>query len=182
VAALPHPHILAIHDFGTAEGTAYAVMELLEGETLRDRLAGGALPIRKATEYAVQIADGLGAAHEKGIVHRDLKPENIFIRKDGRVKILDFGLARQSAVGEAEELQQSSPTVSRHTEPGTVLGTVGYMSPEQVRGQIVDHRADVFAFGAVLYEMVSGARAFQHPSKVEAIETPSARSLVSELS
>ena len=167
VAALSHPHILANHDFGTADGTAYAAMELLEGETLRDRLAGGALPVRKATEYAVQIADGLAAAHEKGIVHRDLKPENVFIQKDGRVKILDFGLARQSTVAGADTPQESSPTVSRFTDPGTVLGTVGYMSPEQVRGQAVDHRADVFAFGAVLYEMVSGARAFQHASKVE---------------
>jgi Tol biopolymer transport system component/tRNA A-37 threonylcarbamoyl transferase component Bud32 len=167
VAALSHPHILSIHDFGTVDGTAYAVMELLEGETLRDRLAGGALPIRKATEYAVQIADGLAAAHEKGIVHRDLKPENVFVTKDGRVKVLDFGLARQGVAPGADEPEESSPTVSRYTDPGTVLGTVGYMSPEQVRGQTVDHRADVFAFGAILYEMVSGARAFRHASKVE---------------
>jgi Tol biopolymer transport system component len=167
VAALSHPHILSIHDFGTVDGTAYAVMELLEGETLRDRLAGGALPIRKAAEYAVQVADGLAAAHEKGIVHRDLKPENVFITKDGRVKILDFGLARQGLAGAPGDEQESSPTMSRYTDPGTVLGTVGYMSPEQVRGQSVDHRADFFAFGAILYEMVSGRRAFRHDSKVE---------------
>ncbi len=167
VAALSHPHILSIHDFGTVDGTAYAVMELLEGETLRDRLHGGALPIRKAAEYAVQIADGLAAAHEKGIVHRDLKPENIFVSKDGRVKILDFGLARQGLVGAAGDEEESSPTMSRYTDPGTVLGTVGYMSPEQVRGQNVDHRADFFAFGAILYEMVSGRRAFRQDSKVE---------------
>ena len=167
MAALSHPHILAIHDFGTADGTAYAVMELLEGETLRDRLAGGALPIRKAIEYAVQIADGLAAAHEKGIVHRDLKPENVFVpegrpRQDPRLRPR---APRQPSP--RRRAQESSPTVSRYTDPGTVLGTVGYMSPEQVRGQAVDHRADVFAFGAVLYEMVSGRRAFQHASKVE---------------
>jgi Tol biopolymer transport system component/tRNA A-37 threonylcarbamoyl transferase component Bud32 len=167
VATLSHPHILSIHDFGTLDGTAYAVMELLEGETLRDRLAGGALPVRKATEYAVQLADGLAAAHDKGIVHRDLKPENVFVTKDGRVKILDFGLARHGVVAVAADEEESSPTVSRYTDPGTVLGTVGYMSPEQVRGQAVDHRADFFAFGAILYEMVSGARAFRRDSKVE---------------
>ncbi len=165
VAALSHPAILAIFDFGSADGIAYAVTELLEGETLRDRLVGGPLPVRRAVEYAVQIADGLGAAHEKGIVHRDLKPENLFVTNDGRVKILDFGLARQTIVLQADDT--SSPTLSRHTEPGTVLGTVGYMSPEQVRGLPADQRSDVFSFGAVLYEMLSGHRAFKGDSAAE---------------
>ena len=124
MAALSHPNILAIHDFGNHEGTAYAVMELLEGETLRQRLAAGPLPARKAMECAAQVARGLAAAHEKGIVHRDLKPENVIVTPDGRVKILDFGLARQAApVGSGDET--SSPTLAHHTEPGTVMGTVG---------------------------------------------------------
>jgi Tol biopolymer transport system component len=165
VAALSHPGILAIFDFGTADGVAYAVTELLDGETLRDRLAHGPLAVRKAVEYAIQIAEGLGAAHEKGIVHRDLKPENLFLTNDGRVKILDFGLARQTIVAQPEDT--SSPTLSRHTEPGTVLGTVGYMSPEQVRGLPADQRSDVFSFGAVLYEMLSGRRAFKGDSSAE---------------
>ena len=159
VAALSHPNILAIHDFGREAGTAYAVMELLEGETLRERLAAGALPVRKAVEYAVQIAQGLAAAHDKGIVHRDLKPENVFVTRDGRLKILDFGLAkRDAAAGDGSET--SSPTAARPTEPGAVLGTVGYMSPEQVRGQPADARSDIFSLGTVLYEMLSGRRAF----------------------
>ncbi len=165
VAALSHPGILAIFDFGSADGIAFAVTELLTGETLRDRLAQGPLAVRKAVEYAVQIAEGLGAAHEKGIVHRDLKPENLFLTNDGRVKILDFGLARQTIVLAADDT--SSPTLSRHTEPGTILGTVGYMSPEQVRGLSADARSDVFSFGAVLYEMLSGRRAFKGDSAAE---------------
>jgi serine/threonine protein kinase len=132
VAALSHPNILAIFDFGQSDGTTYAVMELLEGETLRERLEAGALPLRKAVEYGQQIAQGLAAAHDKGIVHRDLKPENVFVTGDGRVKILDFGLARHEAPSEEGT---RSPTVTRGTEPGAVMGTVGYMSPEQVRGQ-----------------------------------------------
>jgi eukaryotic-like serine/threonine-protein kinase len=159
VAALSHPNILSIFDFGTQEGTAYAVMELLEGETLRGKLDTGPIPQKQAVDYALQVAKGLSAAHEKGIVHRDLKPENLFVSKDGHVKILDFGLAKKTeAVGREE--QTSAPTVSGHTEPGTVMGTVGYMSPEQVRGLPVDHRSDIFSFGAILYEMLSGKKAF----------------------
>ncbi len=166
VAALSHPNILAIHDFGQAESTHYAVMELLEGQTLREALAGGPLPAKKATEYGRQIAEGLAAAHDKGIVHRDLKPENLFVTHDGHVKILDFGLARQGVVAKAGA-DTSSPTVARGTEPGTVMGTAGYMAPEQVRGEVADHRADIFAFGAVLYEMLTGRRAFERATNAE---------------
>jgi eukaryotic-like serine/threonine-protein kinase len=169
VAALSHPNILAIHDFGRLEGVAYAVMELLEGETLREKLAGGALPARKAADYGVQIAHGLAAAQEKGIVHRDLKPENVFVTKEGRVKILDFGLARV-AVGPAIGADATqSPTAARSTEPGTAMGTVGYMSPEQVRGAVADHRSDIFSFGCVLYEMLAGRRAFQKETAAETL-------------
>jgi eukaryotic-like serine/threonine-protein kinase len=159
VAATSHPNILAIFDIGRADRIAFAVTELLDGETLRARLGAGPIPMRKAIEYAVQIAEGLGAAHDKGIVHRDVKPENLFVTKDGRVKILDFGLARQVIVPGVEDT--NSPTLSHHTELGTVLGTVGYMSPEQVRGKPADHRSDLFSFGAVLYEMLTGRRAFK---------------------
>jgi len=161
-SALNHPNILTVFDTGSQDSTVYLVTELLEGETLRERLSGGALPVRKAVEIAVQIARGLAAAHEKGIVHRDLKPENLFLTRDGRVKILDFGLARLQPSNIAE-----APTILTGTEPGVVLGTVGYMAPEQVRGQPADHRADVFAFGAVLYEMLAGRRAFQRDSAAE---------------
>ncbi|MGA6987697.1 MAG: protein kinase [Terriglobales bacterium] len=165
VAALNHPNIMAIHDFGEHERSPYIVAELLEGETLRERLRGGALPTRKATDYAEQIARGLAAAHEKGIVHRDLKPENIFITRDGRVKILDFGLAKL-ARHEGIPATDAATLVSQ-TEPGVVMGTVGYMSPEQVRGQTADHRSDLFSFGAILYEMLSGRRAFRGETSVE---------------
>jgi len=165
VAALSHPSILAIFDVGTADGVSYAVMELLTGETLRARLADGPLPVRKALDYAIQIANGLGAAHQKGIVHRDLKPENLFLTNEGRGKILDFGLARQS--GLTDTADANAPTVAGSTEPGTVLGTVGYMSPEQVRGSSADARSDIFSFGAVLYEMLSGRRAFKGESAAE---------------
>ena len=165
VAALSHPNILAIHDVGTTDGTAYAVTELLDGATLRDRLEHGGLPVRKCVEYGIQIADGLAAAHEKGIVHRDLKPENVFVTPDGRVKILDFGLAKAAAPLDAAET--NSPTMSSPTDPGTVLGTVGYMSPEQVRGKPADHRSDIFSLGAVLYEMATGSRAFKGDSAIE---------------
>jgi Tol biopolymer transport system component len=168
VAALSHPNILAIYDFGTADGRAYAVMELLEGSTLRDVLADGPLSQRSAVAYAVQIARGLAAAHDKGIVHRDLKPENVFVTADERVKILDFGLARQDPIASgAAGSPTLSPTIQSPTEPGTVLGTVGYMAPEQVRGAATDHRADLFAFGAVLYEMVTGVRAFLRETAAE---------------
>ncbi|MEI6669873.1 MAG: protein kinase [Acidobacteriota bacterium] len=158
VAALSHPNILSIFDFGREGATAYAVMELLEGETLRARLSQGALPPRKAIDLAVQIADGLAAAHEKGIVHRDLKPENIFVTGEGRAKILDFGVAKRA--GGPGEGGANAETRVAQTGQGTVLGTVGYMSPEQVRGEAVDHRSDLFVFGAVLYEMLAGRRAF----------------------
>jgi serine/threonine protein kinase/tetratricopeptide (TPR) repeat protein len=158
-SALNHPNILTIHDIGTEEGLPFVVSELLEGETLRERLAGGALQARKALSYAVQVAHGLSAAHEKGIVHRDLKPENIFVTRDGRVKILDFGLAKLSQPEGAATPQSDLPT--QGTEPGVVLGTLGYMSPEQVRAKPADARSDIFAFGTILYEMLSGWRAFQ---------------------
>jgi Tol biopolymer transport system component len=141
-------------------------MELLEGETLRERLRGGALPLRKAVDYAGQIARGLAAAHARGIVHRDLKPENLFVTSDGRVKVLDFGLARQDAP-RADASDTHSPTLERATDPGSVLGTVGYMSPEQVRGQPADARSDIFSMGAVLYEMLAGRRAFQRETAAE---------------
>ena len=163
--ALNHPNILAVHDTGHHEGSPYVVSELLEGQTLRERAAGGALPLRKAVEIGAQIARGLAAAHDKGIVHRDLKPENIFVTSDGQVKILDFGLAKltQPETG----AQSESPTEARGTDAGTVLGTVGYMSPEQVRGAPVDHRSDIFSFGTILYELVSGRRAFRRDTSAE---------------
>ncbi len=164
VAALSHPNILSIHDFGTSDGVAYAVMELLEGETLRSRLESAAVPQRRAVEIAIAIARGLAAAHEKGIVHRDLKPENVFLTADNRVKILDFGLAKKVS---SEREGTNAPTAAAATEPGTVMGTVGYMSPEQVRGRDVDPRTDIFSFGAILYEMLSGRRAFRGDSHVE---------------
>ena len=165
--ALNHPNILVIHHIGLHNGAPYIVSELLEGETLRDRLAAGALPQRKATNYALQIAKGLAAAHEKGIVHRDIKPDNIFITEDGRVKILDFGLAKLTATVDGLEAQTDVPTRKVNTNPGTVMGTVGYMSPEQLKGKQVDHRSDIFSFGAILYEMLSGKRAFRGDSMAE---------------
>ena len=166
VAALSHPNILAIHDFGTHEGISYAVMELLEGETLRGKLNLGPLPQKQAVDYALQIAKGLSAAHERGFVHRDLKPENLFLTKDGHLKILDFGLAKREAPAAPDE-ETSAPTVSRQTEPGTVMGTVGYMSPEQVRGFPIDHRSDIFSFGVILYELLSGKRAFRRDTAAD---------------
>ncbi len=162
VAALSHPNVLAIFDTGSHDGRLYAVTELLEGETLRERLRQGPLPIRKAIDWAVQIAHGLAAAHDKHLVHRDLKPENIFLLADGPVKILDFGLARHTPDPEA-----ATETYQAVTHAGAVLGTVGYMAPEQVRGQGVDTRADLFAFGAVLYEMLTGQRAFRRDTPAE---------------
>src|ERR1700737_3149548 len=166
VAALSHPNILAIHDFGNQDGVAYAVMELLEGATLRGKLDAGPITQKQAVDYALQVAKGLSAAHEKGIVHRDLKPENLFITRDGHLKILDFGLAKKvEAVAPGKET--SAPTGSGHTEPGTVMGTVGYMSPEQVRGLPVDHRSDIFSFGTILYELLSGKKAFSRPTAAD---------------
>ena len=164
-AALNHPNILAVHQMGTYEGAPYLVSELLEGETLREQIRRGRLLVRKAIDYGVQIARGLAAAHEKGIVHRDLKPENLFVTKDGRVKILDFGLAKLTQPQSNSE--RSAPTLTAETEEGVVMGTVGYMAPEQVRGQTADYRADIFAFGAILYEMLAGKRAFQKPTSPE---------------
>ncbi|MDX6445450.1 MAG: eukaryotic-like serine/threonine-protein kinase [Blastocatellia bacterium] len=164
--ALNHPNILSIYHIGTHEGAPYIVSELLEGETLRERMAGGALPQRKAIDYALQIAKGLAAAHDKGIVHRDIKPDNIFITDDGRVKILDFGLAKLTSIDSAAS-QTEVPTRKVNTDPGTVMGTMGYMSPEQLKGQPADHRSDIFSFGAILYEMLSGKRAFRGDSMAE---------------
>jgi len=166
--ALNHPNITAVHDIGTHEGQPYIVTELLEGETLRSRLGPGAISPRKSLDYAIQIARGLAAAHEKGIVHRDLKPENVFLTKDGRVKILDFGLAKLKLDG-AESGQTDMKTVSGGTQPGVVLGTMGYMSPEQVRGKSADKRSDLFSFGAIFYEMLSGQRAFRGDTAADTI-------------
>src|SRR4029079_5961695 len=157
---LNHPNITSVYELGEHDGSPYIVQELLEGETLRSRLAGRGLPVRKATDYAIQVARGLAAAHEKGIVHRDLKPENLFVTKDGRVKILDFGLAKLTQADGAVGPQTTLPTAPPATEPGVVMGTLGYMSPEQVKGKSADARSDIFAFGAILYEALSGARAF----------------------
>jgi hypothetical protein len=157
IAKLSHPNILSIFEFGLHGRTAFVVTELLDGETLRARLIGGSLPPRRAVAYALQIARGMAAAHARGIVHRDLKPENVMITRDDQVKILDFGLAKSVETPQTE-LTRAGTVV---TSAGTVLGTFGYMAPEQVRGLAVDHRADMFAFGAVLYEMLSGERAFK---------------------
>jgi len=168
--SLNHPNILVIHHIETHEGAPYIVSELLDGETLRDRMGGVALSQRKAIDYALQIAQGLAAAHEKGIVHRDLKPENIFVTKDGRVKILDFGLAKLTG-GDGGQTQTQVPTRRVNTDPGMVMGTIGYMSPEQLRGQAADHRSDIFSFGAILYEMLSGRRAFRGESTADTISS-----------
>jgi serine/threonine protein kinase/tetratricopeptide (TPR) repeat protein len=158
VAALSHPNILAIHDYGTEQGLVFAVMELLEGETLGQRLGKSALPWRKALEIGVELAEGLAAAHAKGVIHRDLKPDNVFLTSDGRVKILDFGLARlEPGAAVSGETKSFGPG---HTEVGTVMGTVGYMAPEQLRGRTIDARADIFSLGCILYEMIAGQRAF----------------------
>lgn len=166
VAALSHPNILAIHDFGREGAIAFAVMELLEGETLRERLDAGPIPQRKALDWALQVAQGLAAAHEKGIVHRDLKPQNVFVTRDGIVKILDFGLVKLRATGAAPGDPSRAPTTPG-TRSGVILGTVGYMSPEQVRGLPADHRSDIFSLGVLLFEMVAGDRAFRRDSDVE---------------
>src|SRR5437016_4824675 len=165
-SALNHPNILIVHDIGSHDGSPYVVSEILEGETLGKRIGGGPLAQRRAIGYALEIANGLAAAHEKGIVHRDLKPDNIFITKDGRVKILDFGIAKLTQA-EGSQSQTDIPTRRVDTGPGIVMGTVGYMSPEQVRGQKVDHRSDIFSFGAILYEMLSGRRAFHGESAAD---------------
>jgi len=188
VGSLNHPGLVTLYELGQHEGAPYMVMELVEGQTLREKLgdqsnasslgrmnAGGGsspaiaggkgLPVRRAVELAVQIAKGLGAAHEQGVVHRDLKPENILVTGDGRAKILDFGLAKLT--GAAVDDSSSAATQAMKTEPGKVMGTVGYMSPEQVRGAETDHRTDIFSLGLLLYEMISGQRAFGAETSVE---------------
>jgi eukaryotic-like serine/threonine-protein kinase len=166
IGALNHPNILGVYDAGSHEGAPYVVSELLEGETLRTRIATS-LPPRKALDYAAQIARGLAAAHDRGIVHRDVKPENLFVTRDGRVKILDFGLAKLTHTGPALGAETALATAPALTSAGTVVGTVGYMSPEQVRGHAVDQRSDIFSFGIVLYEMLTGRRPFRGDSAVE---------------
>jgi eukaryotic-like serine/threonine-protein kinase len=165
VAALNHPNILSIHDIGTHDGAPYLVSECLEGQSLRAELGRGALPLRRVVEYGTQIAQGLAAAHDKGIIHRDLKPENIFVTRDGRVKILDFGIAKLVRPEAASE--DGANTVTVPTSTGIVLGTAGYMSPEQVRGEVADARSDIFSLGSVLYEMLTGQRAFRRDTSAE---------------
>jgi Tol biopolymer transport system component len=168
VAALNHANILSLYDVGVHDSVRYLVAELLEGESLRSKLTAGSLGLRRTTDYALQLAHGLAAAHDKGIVHRDLKPENIFVTREGRIKILDFGLATQDAALAASQSGAARAAAPEtRTAAGIVLGTIGYMSPEQVRGERADHRSDIFAFGAVLYEMLSGRRAFQRDTPVE---------------
>src|SRR4030095_10356718 len=163
---LNHPNILGIYDIDSQDGTYFVVSELLVGEELRERLNEGPIPLRKTVDYAQQIVSGLAAAHERGIVHRDLKPENIFITKDDRVKILDFGLSKLRE-GRTDARGSEDATRRALTDPGIVMGTVGYMSPEQVRGGISDNRSDIFSFGVILYEMLPGRRAFGGESVVE---------------
>jgi serine/threonine protein kinase/tetratricopeptide (TPR) repeat protein len=159
-SALNHPNVVAVHDVGTHDEVFFVVSELIDGETLRERLNGGPLPMRKAVDLAAQIARGLSAAHDKGVVHRDLKPENVMITRDERAKIVDFGLAKidppLASLGDPTKM----PTAGAHTLPGALLGTVAYMSPEQIRSEAVDHRTDVFSFGTMLYEMLAGTRPF----------------------
>jgi hypothetical protein len=165
VAALNHPNIISVYDVGASDGVHYIVSELLEGETLRQRITATGMPPRKAIELAVQLANGLATAHEQGIIHRDLKPENIFITRSGRLKILDFGLAK---LRKPESLNETlDATVAAETSAGQVLGTVGYMSPEQVKGDAADHRSDIFSFGSILYEMLNGQRAFKRNTGAE---------------
>src|SRR5713226_5344219 len=159
-AALNHPNIVSIFYVGEHEGAPYIVTELLQGETLRDRLRRGLMRLQEVLNFGEEIARGLAAAHGTGIIHRDLKPENIFLTKDGRAKILDFGLAKLTRPEEGES-GSDSPTLTRGSEPGFVLGTVGYMSPEQVRGQPAGPASDLFSFGAILYELLTGKRAFR---------------------
>ena len=164
VAALSHPNILAIHDVGNHDGIPYVAIELLEGETLRSRIGTSPLPLSTVVEQGVQIGRGLAAAHDRGIVHRDLKPDNIFVTRDGQIKILDFGLATEPARESGNDSTQLA-----QTDRGMVVGTVGYMSPEQVSGERTDARSDIFSFGCVLYEMLAARRAFASDSRIETL-------------
>ena len=164
-SALNHPNIISIYDVGSEGGTSYIAMEFVDGKTLRDLLVAGPLPIKKSLQIAAQITDGLDKAHAAGIVHRDLKPENIMVTRDGFVKILDFGLAKLMASLDGSSQTMTSPLPGTH--PGMVMGTAGYMSPEQARGEEVDYRSDIFSFGAILYEMVAGKQAFKRPSSAQ---------------
>jgi eukaryotic-like serine/threonine-protein kinase len=169
VAALNHSNIVGVFDIGTHDGSPYVVYELLQGETLRERMQGGRIPQRRVLDFAQEIANALAAAHEKGIVHRDLKPENVFVTAQNHIKVLDFGLAKlqQGPQSSSSMTMSVAGTVGSATSPGTVLGSAGYMSPEQVRGELVDHRTDIFSFGVVLYEMVAGQRAFRRETGAE---------------
>src|SRR6266581_521921 len=168
-SALNHPNIISIYDVGRDGATSYIAMELVDGKTLRALLEAGPLGIKKTLQIATQIADGLAKAHAAGIVHRDLKPENVMVSRDGFVKILDFGLAKLVPAGFESSDATNLKTVTRGTEPGTVLGTVGYMSPEQASGHPVDFRSDQFSLGAILYEMAAGKRAFDRPTAVQTL-------------
>src|SRR5580765_8073932 len=168
-SALNHPNIVTIHEVGEEQGRAYLVMERVEGQTLRELLQEGPLPTRRLLSIAAQAADGLARAHEGGIVHRDLKPENLMVTKDGFVKILDFGLAKLVAPETSAAALTEAPTATRGTGAGTILGTVGYMSPEQASGKTLDHRSDQFSLGSILYEMSTGRRAFQRDTPVETL-------------
>src|SRR6266851_6159765 len=166
-SALNHPNILTIYDIGSSEGTTYIAMELIEGRTLREILAAEPLPARKLLDYAVQIADGLAKAHAAGIVHRDLKPENLMVSRDGFVKILDFGLAK--LLPSLDNSSEAMTAVTPGTHPGMVMGTAGYMSPEQARGGEIDYRSDIFSFGSMLYEMVAGKQPFKCASTAQTL-------------
>jgi serine/threonine protein kinase len=167
-SALNHPNIVTIYDIGSSDSVSYIAMELVDGKTLREMLFAGPLPIKRVLPIAVQIAEGLARAHEAGIVHRDLKPENVMVTKDGRVKILDFGLAKLTYTG-ADSGEGTNLPTETGTDAGTVLGTVGYMSPEQASGQPVDYRSDQFSFGSILYELLTGKRAFQKKSGAQTL-------------
>src|SRR6266542_6881816 len=167
-SALNHPNIVTIYDIGSHDSDAFIAMELVEGKTLRELLFAGALPIKRVLAIAAQVADGLARAHEAGIVHRDLKPENVMVTKDGLAKILDFGLAKLTR-SESESGNETNLPTQTATTPGVVMGTVGYMSPEQAAGHSVDFRSDQFSFGAILYEMATGNRAFQKKTAVQTL-------------
>src|SRR5271165_3458470 len=165
-AALNHPNIVSIFHVGQYDGSPYIVTELLQGETLRERLRKGPMRLREVLDYGVELARGLAAAHDAGIIHRDLKPENIWMTKDGRIKILDFGLAKLDP-SKAASTDAETVSLDPQSHPGQVLGTVGYMSPEQVRGQVADARSDIFAVGVILYEMLTGKAAFRKATSAD---------------